>query len=389
MPPGAARPSLWQRLWRPADPVMVDAGAGGELLVARVRLLLTGILLVIPATNVLLDPRIEENYVGLGVTLLALALALVLFHLVKRDVFRPWLPFLTSAMDVTLVSLALASFLVLGAPHTAVNSKVLFEVYFLAIFGTSLRYDARVCVLTGALAILEYGAIVAWAATHWRLNDPVFAPFPYGMFSWNAQGGRLVILAAAGVLSTTIVLRTQRLRHLSTSDRLTGLFNRGYFEARLAAELSRARRSGQPLSLVVVDVDHFKRFNDQHGHPAGDVALRTIGTLLRHAVRRSDIVARWGGEEFVLVFPETEAEATYEKLEQIRRAVAQAPIRLPRQQGTGTLTISAGIAAWPRDAAGIEELLAAADARLFAAKAAGRDRVVLGSVPAGTLLASS
>lgn len=381
----ATRPSLWRRLWRPTDPVMVDAGVGGELLVARVRLLLTGILLAIPTVNLALAPYEEENWVGQGVALLALAFALVIFHLVKRDVFRPWLPFLSSAMDVSLVSLALASFLVLGAPHTAVNSKVLFEVYFLGLFATSLRYDARVCVVTGVLAIVEYAAIVVVAATHWRLNDPRFAPFPYGMFSWNAQGARFVILAAAAMLSTTIVLRTQRLRQLSTSDRLTGLFNRGYFEARLGAELSRARRTGQPLSLVVLDVDHFKRFNDRHGHPAGDVALRELALLLRHAVRRSDIVARWGGEEFVLVFPETEAEATWEKVEQIRRAVARTPIRLPRQQGTAGLTISAGIAAYPRDAAGLDELLECADARLFAAKAAGRDRVVLGSASAGAL----
>jgi diguanylate cyclase (GGDEF)-like protein len=386
-PRPAERPSLWSRLWKTADPIMVDAGVGGELLVARVRLLLTGILLVIPVVNTLQGPRVEENYVGLGVALTALAFALVIFHLVKRDVFRPWLPFASSAVDVTLISLALVSFLFLGAPHTAVNSKVLYEVYFLALFATSLRYDARVCVVTSLLAIGQYAALVAYAALHWRLNDPSFAPYPYGMFSWNAQAARLLVLAAAGILSTTIGLRTQRLRQLSTSDRLTGLFNRGYFEARLGAELSRARRTGQPLSLVMLDVDHFKRFNDRHGHAAGDAALRELAALLLHAVRRSDIVARWGGEEFVLVFPETDVDATTEKLEQVRRAVEQAVIRLPRHAAAGEITISAGIAGYPRDAVAGEALVELADARLFQAKEQGRNRVVAAAAPANLVLA--
>ena len=368
--------SLWRRIWATADPIMVDAGAGGELLVARARLVLTSVLLVIPAVSMVQDPRIAENWVGIGVSLVSVALAAALFHLVKRDVYRPWLGFLSSALDVSLVSAALAAFFFLDAPHTAVNSKVLFEVYFLAIFATSLRYDARVCVTTGILAVAQYAAIATYADWRWALNDPSFAPFPYGMFSWNAQGARLLILAAAGALSTTIVLRTMRLRQFSTSDRLTGLFNRGYFDARLASELSRARRTGHPLALVMLDVDHFKRFNDEHGHAAGDAALRALALLVRGAVRRSDIVARYGGEELVLVFPETEPEAAVEKIEALRLSVAGTTIRLPRGRSASGLTISAGVASFPRDTVSADELLEFADRRLFAAKGAGRNRVV-------------
>jgi diguanylate cyclase (GGDEF)-like protein len=367
---------FWRQFWTSADPIMIDAGAGGELLVARVRVVMTAVLLVIPAINLARGPRVEENFVGIGISLLALALALVLYHLVKREVYRPWLGFATSAMDVSLVSGALAVFLLLGTPHTAVNSKVIYEVYFLAIFATSLRYDARVCITTGALAVLQYAAIVAWADWHWDLNGPGFAPYTYGMFSWSAQGSRLLILAIGGVLSTLIVLRTQRLRQLSTSDRLTGLFNRGYFDARFAAELSRARRSGHPLTIAMLDVDHFKRFNDEYGHTAGDAALRAIAHMLRHALRRSDIVARYGGEEFVLVFPETLPEHVVEKLDALRETVTRAKIRLPGRQSISGLTVSAGVASFPHDATAVDALIESADQRLFVAKAEGRNRIV-------------
>lgn len=355
---------------------MVDAGAGGELLVARARVAMTAALLLIPAVNLLTAPDDPENFVGFGIASLAVLLALGLHQLVRREVYRPWLGFLTSAMDVSLVSAGLATFVVLGEPHTAVNSKVLFEVYFLAIFATSLRYDARVCVATGALAVLEYAGVAFAAAAGRNLNDPFYAPFPYGMFSWSAQLSRMLILALAGVLSTLIVLRTQKLRQLSTSDRLTRLFNRGYFDARLAAELSRVGRSGQPLTLAMLDVDHFKRFNDEYGHTAGDAALRSIAHMLRHTLRRSDIVARYGGEEFVLVFPETTPDAVVEKLDALRATITEAKIRLPGRQSVTGLTVSAGVASFPHDAAGTEELIEVADKRLFQAKAEGRNRVV-------------
>ena len=126
----------------------------------------------------------------------------------------------------------------------------------------------------------------------------------------------------------------------------------------------------------MLDVDHFKLFNDKYGHAAGDAGLRAIASLLRHTVRRSDIVARYGGEEFVLVLPDTSAEAAVEKVEAIRSALEQTAIRLPREQGTGALTISAGVATFPADGVTSDELLDEADARLFKAKESGRNLVV-------------
>ena len=355
---------------------MVDAGAGGELLVAQVRVWLIGLLLVIPVGNLAGNPQSAESRIGFAVTFGALVVALCVLYAARRRVYRPWFGFVTSAMDVTLVTLALATFLVVGSPHTAVNSKVIFEVYFLAIFATALRYDARVCMVTGALALAQYGAIVLAAGLLFDLNAPEHAPYVYGLFSWEAQISRLIVLLAAGVLSTAIVVRTQKLRQLSTSDRLTGLFNRGYFDARLGAELSRAQRTGRPLALAMLDVDHFKQFNDTHGHAAGDIVLRAIGARLRHQVRRSDIVARYGGEEFVLAFPDTTLADAVEKLESIRAALEASPIRLPRQGVTGTITVSAGVAVYDADGGSADDLIEVADERLFQAKAQGRNRVV-------------
>lgn len=359
-----------------SDPLLLQAGAAGELVVARIRLLLTGALLTVPVISFLLNPRDHEHYVGVGITLCATLVALLVYMIVQRGLYRPWVGVTSTAFDVSFVSVALAVFLLLGQPHTAVNSKVAFEAYFLAIGATALRYDMRFCIVAGVLAVLEYGAIVAYASIHWDLNAASFAPYPYGMFSMSVQISRAILLVVATVLSATIVMRAQSLRRLSAIDRMTGVYNRGYFDERLSAELSRARRHEQPLALVMIDVDHFKRFNDNHGHAAGDAGLRALSTLIRHSLRRSDFVARYGGEEFVLLLPVTTAEQAVDKLESLREAVAQLPIRLPRQQTTARLTMSAGIAVFPRDGVTADELLDLSDARLFEAKEAGRNRVV-------------
>src|SRR5690606_33364559 len=170
------------------------------------------------------------------------------------------------------------------------------------------------------------------------------------------------------VLSTSVVWRIARLRHLLMMDRLTGLPNRGYLDARFGAEVARARRHGRPLALAMVDVDHFKRFNDNFGHAAGDAGLKVVAATIRRSLRASDIVARYGGEEFVVVLPETGLEAAMEKLEAIRLAIANTIIPIPRQTTAVTLTVSAGVAVLGRDGEDGHALLDRADERLFRAK---------------------
>lgn len=366
----------WARSWIPSDPLLVDAIAGGEQLAARIRLLLTFLLVLIAALNLLHDTASLMHRIGLGVTLVASGLALGVYLLVRRGARYSWISFATGAMDVTMVSGALATFLLFGMPHTAVGSEVIFDAYFLAIGATSLRYDARVSVMAGGLAVIEYLAMVLYADGHWNLNGPEFAPFESGMFRWSTQFSRLVMLGMVTVLSAAVVIRARGLRRLSISDPLTGLHNRAFFDQQIQSEALRARRHGRTLSVAMVDLDRFKRFNDAFGHAAGDAALQAVAAVLVRSTRQSDVVARYGGEEFVLVLPETGPDQAVRKLEGIRLAVANLSIELGRTSVDHGLTISAGIATAPWDGTTAEELLQAADTRLFDAKRGGRNQVV-------------
>ncbi|NNG15622.1 MAG: GGDEF domain-containing protein [Gemmatimonadales bacterium] len=362
--------------WGGPDPALIDAGAGGELVVANIRLLVLNLLLLIPLYSAIRAPSGQEYVVGLVATLIAVLAAIGIRVVVRRGFYRPWLGFATTALDVSLVSVALVGYLLLNRPHMAVNSLVIFEVYFLAIGATSIRYDLRVCAFSGALAAGQYGLIAFYADSRWDLNGPAYAPFLDGQFDWPTQWGRILMLVAAAVLSMAIVGRVRRLRRLSARDRLTGLLNRGYFEHRLEAEISRAVRYKHQISLAMVDVDRFKRFNDSFGHAAGDIALREIAATILRSVRESDIVTRYGGEEFVLVFPETRPEDAVEKLEHLRLEIAQTLVRIPQHEATAGFTVSAGVASFPADGDGGDDLLDQADRRLFQAKEAGRNKVV-------------
>ena len=371
-------PSFFQSLWSRPDPVLAEAAIAGELLVAKVRLALATLLLLIPLINSLFFFPVEPKEGLVGVTLATgtFLLSVSMYVLITRNYNPHWLPFVSSAFDVSLISTALTMFLLMDEPHTAVNSKVVFEGYFLAIGATSLRYDKRICITAGLLAFAEYYAIVYIAATHWDLNSPKYAPYPYGIFGWSNEISRLIMMLTASALSLALVSRSQRLLQMATSDPLTGLFNRGYAEDRFAIELSRARRYGQVLTLAVIDADRFKALNDTHGHAAGDFVLKKIGALLRDSFRQSDTTARYGGEEFVVLLPETDMAAARCKVESLRELVAATPIQLGPQAQSVQITISAGLASFPDDGDDAANLFAAADQRMFRAKREGRNRVV-------------
>jgi diguanylate cyclase (GGDEF)-like protein len=371
--------NFFASLWSRPDPVLAQAAVAGELLVAKVRLGLASVLLLIPLIDTLFfpdDPK--EAIVGLSLTGGTFLLSLIVFILIRREYNPSWLSFASSSFDVTLVSAALGLFLVMNEPHTAVNSKVVFEGYFLAIAGTGLRYDKRICITAGVLAFAEYLTIVSIAASHWDLNNLKYAPFSYGMFAWSNQVSRLIIMATAAMLAFALVARSQKLLQLATRDPLTGLFNRGYVDDRFAVELSRARRYSKALTIAVIDADHFKSLNDTHGHPAGDLVLRKIGALLKDSFRQSDTAGRYGGEEFVVILPETDIESAHTKIECLRETVAGAEFLLGARGEPVQISISAGLACFPEDGVSSAELFALADDRMFQAKREGRNRVVAG-----------
>ena len=167
----------------------------------------------------------------------------------------------------------------------------------------------------------------------------------------------------------------ESLRRQSVLDPLTGLFNRRHFDAALKRELARARRKNVPVSLVLVDIDHFKRVNDDYGHAVGDAVLRTIAQQLRLGIREGDIACRYGGEEMVLLLPECSAADAGRRAEVIRVALA-AITPNPEGEGPERVTASFGVAAYPVHAQDAEALFWAADKALYRAKQYGRNRVV-------------
>jgi diguanylate cyclase (GGDEF)-like protein len=157
-----------------------------------------------------------------------------------------------------------------------------------------------------------------------------------------------------------------RWEQLARTDGLTGLANRRALEERLDAEIARSRRGGHPLAVLIADLDGLKAINDGHGHNAGDAVLRAIGGRLQHAVRRSDVAGRWGGDEFLVICPETGAEAAQLVADKLLEVVVSSPVAVARQRLSVGLSIGWAVLADGDDGAA---LIASADASLYAVKA--------------------
>lgn len=174
----------------------------------------------------------------------------------------------------------------------------------------------------------------------------------------------------------------ERLRRLAISDGLTGLYNHRYFQERWRREVARARRFSECVSLMVLDVDKFKNFNDTMGHPAGDTLLREVADLLTRSVREIDLLARYGGEEFVIVLPKARKEDALVLAERIRASVANQPFAHREVQPGGAVTVSVGVGTFPDDGVDAGDVIINTDQALYAAKHGGRNRVMgAGSFP--------
>ncbi|HVN55756.1 MAG TPA: diguanylate cyclase [Anaerolineaceae bacterium] len=166
----------------------------------------------------------------------------------------------------------------------------------------------------------------------------------------------------------------ESLRQQAIRDPLTNLFNRRYMEETLERELARSRRKHTSLGIIFADIDHFKRYNDTFGHDAGDQVLRELGLFFTGHIRKEDIACRYGGEEFVLILPESSREAVFQRAEELCLQVKQLDIRF-HDQVLGAITFSIGVSIFPDHGATAETLLRCADIALYEAKNAGRDRV--------------
>jgi diguanylate cyclase (GGDEF)-like protein/PAS domain S-box-containing protein len=183
------------------------------------------------------------------------------------------------------------------------------------------------------------------------------------------------VVEQAGMALSNLKLR-EALREQSIRDPLTGLYNRRYMEEVLKQQLSRATRHLHPLGIIMIDIDHFKLFNDTHGHPAGDALLRELGRFVQSHIRGEDIACRYGGEEFTLIMPDASLEAARQRAELLRQMAGQLRWR-DAGQPQEAITLSAGVAIYPQHGRTMETVLRSADAALYRAKQEGRDRVIV------------
>lgn len=173
----------------------------------------------------------------------------------------------------------------------------------------------------------------------------------------------------------TVQARVRDAQAQAMTDPLTAIWNRRYFEDRYLNELQRARRYHRSLAVVMLDIDSFKDFNDTWGHLAGDQALQAVSQLLKNNLRQSDILCRYGGDEFVVLLPESDQQHALLAADKLRRAVAAEPVPAGKSGGTVYLTISFGVAAYPENGDNEMDLLHQADRALYAAKRSGRNLV--------------
>lgn len=239
------------------------------------------------------------------------------------------------------------------------------------------RYEIeRVLAALDRIETAERALLATRAAAHesaTRRSDRYYSVL-------TGMGVVLLLLVSLTALSASRAHRrgvaaSRELKRLATTDALTGIANRRHFTAMLDTEVERAQRSGQPLSLALIDIDHFKAINDTHGHPGGDEVLRAIGALLAETTRIADVPARIGGEEFAVLMPETNTEQARLACERIREAIAARPVSLPTGERV-EVTLSAGVALLVADEEA-DKLMTRADAALYDAKQGGRNRVEL------------
>ncbi|MBS0192698.1 MAG: GGDEF domain-containing protein [Proteobacteria bacterium] len=361
------------------DEIVLDVGAGGELLVARIRLVATLLLMLMPVINLLTGGGVDESLAGFAGTGLGTLLAWLWLILARRKRRYSWLPFVTSASDISMETLVLV-LIALQSPAASLNTVIVWSCYPLSIFATALRNDGRVTLLAGLLAIVQYGTLALWVFANAH-GQPLVSP-GYGEVSVSNQAQRMILLLVTTLLTAVVVYRIQRLVLQSGTDTLTGLPNRSWLMHRVPRLLESAQRDQRSVALAIIDLDQFKRINDRHGHPVGDQALRHVVTVLGDALADGETLMRVGGEEFVLTLPHSMGPA-WERMESLRQRVADTPMQLGDAEGGGrpdaerlSITLSAGLASYPADGTDMSALLKRADQRLIVAKRGGRNRVV-------------
>lgn len=324
------------------------------------------------AASLLILMAVAAGVYGFGRFDLQWAIQVLLFYLIVAlgfQLFLAWfswherIPLITVVFDLTTVTVYLFGLVVADQAIVAVNSQIGFLCYFLIVVWAGVRSNARLAQLMAWGAPLAYGAVL-FLAIVWR--DVAFSPSHpvFGGFRWESQASRLLMLGGISWLIRFAVNLEVTDRDQAARDPLTGLFNRRYLLDQLQRGIVRAIRRQQPFSVLLLDLDGFKAFNDTHGHLQGDIVLAEVAAALAQSVRSGDLVGRFGGDEFVVVLPATPGE--------VARRVAWELTRV-MPHGIG---LSVGVACVGEQAHSVDLLLQAADQALFEAKQAGGGVVV-------------
>ncbi len=363
-------------LFSPPDEVLVEIAAGGEKFAAYTRLFFIIFIWLVALLFTLLigESRPEFMAVTIGATLM-LCMACYYVYSVKSDQRRTVSHFLVSLADISLISITLFSMAYMNKPELAINSMVVWEGYLIFILASCLYFDVRVCIACTLTAMLQYALILWWCLS--RFDFPVTNPeaiaftgyVPYIQFS------RFVLMLIAAIIAIGIILRSRSLLSLSGTDTLTGLSNRRVFEVYFEQEISRSKRHNRIFSLAYFDLDHFKAFNSKWGHDVGDQVLKAMANAIRKRKRTEDILARWGGEEFVAIFPNTSKAEAVTLVERLSNYLKSGQLNVSNKNLR--ITFSAGIAEFNCDGEEAVTLLQVADNRMRLAKAGGRDKIVI------------
>lgn len=267
---------------------------------------------------------------------------------------------------------------------------VLTLILSMGIFGITMRQVVHVCVL----ACIAFGGaiVVAYLRPHPQEPDLVFLVYAImvlillagsSFVTWRLEFMRAFTRQQQEQLGLALL----KIQHTATRDELTDTVNRRHMLTLIRKEIERSGRTGEPLVLAMLDIDHFKRVNDTLGHPAGDLALKCFADTAQASLRTTDTLARWGGEEFVVMLPATPAALAHICLERIRTQVMAE--KLIYQGHDIALTVSIG-AAIHHESETLEQTLSRADSALYAAKSGGRNRLVMANAPpAGQVSAAS
>jgi diguanylate cyclase (GGDEF)-like protein len=332
----------------------------------RVVRIVAWVFILVTSTIVAVTGLWPDAQPAIFVVLAAAGLFVLVVHdLLPASTLGPARFVLEGSVGITLATLLIVL--------TGRESSPFFFVFPLIVGGAALVVGGRITFVVAAAASLAYLLAV--------FAGPDASPTPTTLATVGVNLTAMFLLAYVAL----VIAREQRRARdaairLSTIDSLTGLFNRTFFFAAVDREIARSARSGRGFCLLMMDLDELKTINDRYGHFEGDRILRGVGEVIRDGVRRIDIAARYGGDEFVVLLPETDPTGAYVLAEKIRLGVAQ----LVLHGSDARTTMSVGVVAYPQDGLTADELMITADQAMYASKRGGKNRVT--GVPIGGLV---